>query len=85
MSRLLQFLQNRRLSVTQWLGVMAAGAIGLLVLALRIQGGRLHKAQVQLLEVKTDGPVSDADKLRAAALGRYQRELDAYKAAGGTL
>lgn len=82
---MLSFLGNLKLSLTQWLGALAAGAIGLLVLALKIQGSRLHRAQVQLLEVKLDGPVDDADKLQGAALGKYQRALEAYKKAGGSL
>ncbi len=81
----MQWLNNLKLSLMQWISIGAAGAIGLLVLALRIQGSRLHKAQISLLEVKTDGPVDEADKLRGAALGRYQRELQKYKDAGGTL
>lgn len=77
---LINWLTNLKLSVTQWLGITASAVIGALVIALKLQGGRLHRTQVDLLrsnmkatQKENDDAVEVARKKFAEALGEYNR------------
>lgn len=79
MSIIISWLSSVKLTITQWFGVVAAATIGALVLALRLQGSRLHKAQVQLLSLtftaamgQQDARVESARKAYHDALGSYE-------------
>lgn len=71
-------LSNIKLSIEQYVGIMAAAAIGLLVLALRIKGSQLHKAQVDLLRSQYANALGKEDGLVAAARSKYLRALEDY-------
>lgn len=78
MSTILSFFNRIRLNLTQWLVVTVALVIAGLVEALRIQGSRLHKAQVALLEQSAAKGTQEAQKA-------YDDAKAAYLRAGGTL
>jgi hypothetical protein len=78
---MISWFNNLRLSLTQWLLLSVSAVCGLLVLALRIQGSRLHKAQIDSLmagiryrNVAEDGNI---DILR----DRLEQEIQEYEAA----
>lgn len=78
---MINFLQNLKLSLTQWLWLTTAAAIGLLVTALKIQGSRLHKAQIDSLmsgiNSRNVAEDSNIEKLR----DKMAAEIDAYEKA----
>lgn len=65
---MMTWVNNLRLSLVQWLLLSVSATAGLLVLALRIQGSRLHKAQIDALAagIKYRNVAEDAniDRLR---------------------
>lgn len=85
LSTALSFLKNLKLSLDQWIAVGLATLIGGLVAALKIQGSRLHRAQVDLLQQKFDqADQANADKVADAAVA-YAKAKAAYTGAGGKL
>jgi len=54
LSKLKDFLSNIKLTAIQWVLLTLTAIIGILVIALGIQGGRLHKAKVKLIEKDLD-------------------------------
>jgi hypothetical protein len=78
---MLSWLENIRLSLTQWLWLSTAAVIGFLVAALRIQGSRLHKAQIDALKaaIKYRNVASDTniEQLR----DKMVAEIEAYERA----
>lgn len=82
---MIQFLSDLKLSVTQWLGVMAAIVIGGLVAALKLQGSRLHRAQLKILEQDRDRAQEKADGSAFEAGKRYHEALNEFLNAGGKL
>lgn len=85
MSTILSFLSNFKASLSEYLAVAIAGAIAFTVAAFKLQGSRLHKAQVDLLATKLQVSRDAADKATNAAQANYQQALKAYQDAGGTL
>lgn len=81
MAKVLGFLQAVKLSLTQWLLVMAAAAIGVLILKLKLQGGQLHAAQVKLLEAQTDEKLHATDDAVAAARTKFEAAKKAFEEA----
>ena len=75
---MINFLQNLKLSLTQWLLLTAATIIGGLCVALRLQGTRLHYYKIKALEEHYDGIDKDDDKAVKAAHDRFQKALDEY-------
>lgn len=75
MDTILNFLTNLKLSLTQWISVTAAATIGFLVVALKIQGGRLHKAQVDLLEANMRSQDKEDDDAVQAARMKFAEAL----------
>ncbi len=72
----MQWLSNLKLSVAQWAGVMAVAIIGVLVAALKLQGGKLHSTQIKLLETQLEGAIKtdDADVVaKKAELVRQEK------------
>lgn len=77
---MINWLNNLKLTLTQWLLVSGAALVGSLVVALKLQGSRMHGLQVQLLQAnfkaqdKTDDDaVLTARKSYAQALQEYNR------------
>ncbi len=85
MTYILQFFQNIKLTVTQWTIASLAVLVGGLVVALKLQGGELHRARLQLLSQQIDAKDATADGGAAVALAAYRRELKAFQDAGGVL
>ncbi len=83
MTALLGMLKGIKLSVTEWLLISMATLIGGLVVALRLQGSRLHKAQVDVLQSHVQAQDSQDDAAVAAAnrrfLPAYTSYLNAHK------
>ena len=75
---MIEFLKNLKLSITQWLGVTAAAVIGFLVLALKLQGSKLHKAKVDLLKERLDRKIDEKTKKVRAARKKFQDAMDDY-------
>lgn len=75
----LTFLKNLQLTLTQWLMLSMAVVIGVLVVVLRLQGSRLHKAQVDLLRAHYGTQVGKQDEVTAASKKRFDKALGAYK------
>jgi len=71
--------------IEEYLLVGLAAMVGLLVAALKLQGSRLHKAQVQLLDQKFDAQSKAAQAKVDATKMDYLKQLQAYKDAGGTI
>lgn len=71
--------------IEEYLLVGLAAMVGLLVAALKLQGSRLHKAQVQLLEQKFDAQNRAAQDKAESSRQAYLRALRDYGAAGGSV
>lgn len=78
MNNIIQWLESLKLSLIQWAGLSAALIIGSLVAALEIQGGRLHKAQVELLRVRANEQIGLSDAAVAQAKQAFEAERKAY-------
>lgn len=75
------FFSSISLNLTQWVILSMATVIGGLLAALSLQGSRLHKAQVQLLEQHLQG-VSDGDDAGIkTSRDRFTAALNAYRKA----
>lgn len=73
------WLSNIKLTLAQWAGACAAGAIGLLVISLRLQGSRLHKAQTELLASQFGRTMDKQDQSVETARKRYHDALQEYE------
>lgn len=82
---MITFLKNLKLSGVEWLVVSAGLAIGALVVALRVQGSRLHAAQIALLAQALETKEQKAEEDSTTALARYDRAKEAFLKAGGEL
>lgn len=78
MSSLITFLSNLRLSLSQWLLVTLASIVGGLVVALRVQGGALHRAQLAALKANMDSMVAIAHKDTIDAVVAYHEAKEEY-------
>ena len=77
MSTVFAFISNLKLSLSQIAVGAVAAIVGLLVLALRLQGSKLHATQVALLQAQYGNALDSQAKKVANAEQRYQ---EAYKA-----
>ena len=85
MSYLTKLLSSVKNNLYGYLILATAAFIGTLVAALKVQGSRLHRAQVDLLDAKLK-PTLDLTKAKEAEdFSRYQKALESYLKAGGTL
>jgi hypothetical protein len=78
----MNILSKIKLTVTQWVIVVLASVVGVLVIALGIQGGKLHRAKVKLIEkdldiatIKDDENIADKKK----KLRKAKKELKESK------
>ena len=79
MSKILSFLSNIKLTAYQWtMGSLAAIAAGLVV-ALKLQGSKLHSVQVELLRATYGATMTQQD---AKVEGARKKFLDALAAYG---
>ena len=78
MQAILAIAKNLKLSLEQWVFLLLAGAIGVLVVLFRIQGGRLHEAQVSLLLQQLDSTLKQQDLKIANARRAYEDAVGSY-------
>lgn len=83
MNTVLSYLSTLKLSIVQWSVLLLSGAVGALVIALKAQGTKLHRAQIQLL--LTTMAQSDTGKELAVTKARetFQAAYKDYTKAGG--
>jgi hypothetical protein len=82
---MLSFFASIKLTLSQWLLALLTALVGLLLIALRIQGGKLHRAQVMLLAARLNANTDKADQLVMSAKNAYVQALQEYNKAGGEL
>ena len=85
MSYITDFLSNIKLSLTQIGLLIGSSIIGGLLLALKLQGTELHRAQLKLLEQSFHNAMDLQDNKVDAARQAFQAAKDAYVEAGGEL
>jgi hypothetical protein len=78
-----KILDNIKMSAAQWLIVSVTALVGGLVVALKIQGGRLHRAQIELLAHQRDDVEKASAAKTKAAYDVYSDALDQFFRAGG--
>lgn len=78
---MIAFLSSIKLSITQWIMISLAGIIGALVIALKIQGGRLHASQVSLLTQGLNAAIDAEDGNIGKAKDRLALAKKAYEEA----
>lgn len=76
----LSFLSNLKLTVTQWALLCATVVIGGLVTALSLQGTRLHKTQVNLLQAQFGNTMQQQDARVDAARAAFEAAVNEYEA-----
>jgi hypothetical protein len=69
--------------IEEYVIVGLVALVGILVAALGLEGGRLHKAQVTLLEQKYDAQASNAEQQVTAARQAFLQARQNYLKAGG--
>lgn len=81
--KLLSYLGSVKITLEQgFIGVLVA-IIGGLLIAFKLQGGQLHKAQVQLLEQQLNKTQADDDQAVLKARDAFSQALQEYRKAGG--
>lgn len=83
MSTLLSWLSSLRLSLIQWTTLILAGTVGALVIALKAQGTRLHRAQIQLLLATMNQTDTAKEEAVTRAREAFQAAMKDYMDAGG--
>jgi hypothetical protein len=81
----MNWLRSFKLTLVQWGAVTGAAIIAVLVAALRIQGSRLHKAQVDLLDAKLKAKADKLAEVTKTDKEAYQNALKSFIQAGGKL
>lgn len=77
-NKALEFLDKLQLSFMQWVLLTGAAVIGGLVYALRLQGSRLHRAQVDLLHERVNNTNEKDQESVKAARDRFNKSLSDY-------
>jgi hypothetical protein len=81
LDKLLGYLDKLQLTFTQWAMLAMAVTIGALVGLLRLQGSRLHRLQVQVLEEHVRTISSQDDTAVQEARSRFNKALQDYRSA----
>lgn len=76
MNTVLTFLGNIKLSLSQIVVCTVTLIVGGLVVALRLQGSKLHATQISLLQAQYANALDDQERKVSAAEKKY---LEAYK------
>lgn len=80
MSTIFTWLANIKLTLEQTAFALMAGAIGLLVVAFELQGSKLHKTQVSLLQANFGSTQNAQDVRVKAAFDAFKKARDEYEA-----
>jgi hypothetical protein len=73
------WLSSLKLSLSQWVLVSMTAVIGLLVALLKLQGTRLHKAQINALTARIDSSNLASDTKVDALQDQLEKEIWAYE------
>lgn len=76
---MIDILKGIKLTIVQWLSIMAVVVIGGLVAALKLQGSRLHKAKVDLLKERLDRKIDERGKKVKVARKKFLEAMDEYR------
>lgn len=77
MNSIINFLSSLKLTLLQWIAISLAAIVGGLVALLKIQGGRLHAAQVAVLKAN----MANYTERSASARIAYNQAKMAYEKA----
>jgi hypothetical protein len=83
MTTILNWLGSIKVTLSQVAVGVMAGLIGVLVILLKVQGSRLHKAQVQLLEQSFHSTMDQQDAKVDAAKAAFHAAKTSYYDNGG--
>jgi hypothetical protein len=75
---MIAWLSDLKLSLSQWLLLLLATCVGGLVVALKLQGSQLHKAQVELLSSRVKQTTDVDNEARKEVLDTFQAAYKAY-------
>jgi hypothetical protein len=75
---MINLLKTIKLSVEQYIIVTLVAGVGLLVLALRLQGSRLHKAKVSLLKERVNRSIELNDANVKIKRQLYKKAKEEY-------
>ncbi len=83
------YIKNLKLTIAQWMQIMSAAGIAVLVITLKIKNDQLHVARIDLLrqaheieEDKADRAIATATKKVSNARFKYVQAIDDYKRSG---
>jgi hypothetical protein len=79
MSTVFNFLTNLKLTISQWAMACMAAIIAGLVIALDLQGSKLHKAQVDILRATFGAAMTKQDTIVDNAREAYLNALAEYE------
>lgn len=85
MTKLLSYLGQVKLSIQQYTLIILSGAVGILVLMLKLQGSKIHSLQIQLLTQQFKTIDDSDDAAIASAKARLQSAKEAFLKASKTL
>lgn len=78
---MIQWLLSLKLSISQWTMATGAAAIGLLVVMLRIQGSRLHRAQIDALAASVAYANGQEDAKLVVLKAKLEQSIQEYERA----
>lgn len=76
---MISYLINLRLTLAQWALVCLTAACGLLVAALKLQGTRLHKAQIEAISARIDLTNGRHEDKIKRLQDTFEREVNKYE------
>ena len=77
---MLEWLSSLKLTLEQWLLLLSAATIGVLVVMMRLQGSRLHKAQLDALNAQILLADASEETKIAALKQKLAASLEVYNA-----
>lgn len=75
---MLNWLNNKVLSASQWIILSLAGALGAAVTLLRLEKSRLHRTQIDLLRKSIELDTKEDDERVKKALVAYAQALKKF-------
>lgn len=82
-NKLFDVLNSIKLTATEWLVVMLSVGISGLLVAFRLQGSKLHKTQIDLLQSQVNQTEEEDTQKEAKARSKFERAYKHYKNSGG--
>lgn len=72
-------MDNIKLTLTQWLLVVVSAACGVLVLLFKLQGSKLHKARIDLLNEQIKRTNEKQENHISSLKKKFKKSLKEYK------